>query len=357
MATPKKLDNGKWQIQVFSHVENGKRKYVRFYGATKAEAQRKASEFQDNKTMEETPQTMTIYKAIETYIESKSNVLSAKTYREYTMYLKGKSAKYKPIENIMIGSVTSVELQRFVNDLSKNHAPKTVRNIYSLLISALAMHTDRKFHVTLPQKIEPERHIPTDIDVQNLVNKADPQMKIAILLGSQGMRRGEICSLKYSDLLYDFHALFIHSDMVLNIHNNWVYKEMPKTSKSTRQIILPKELFKMLGEGDPDDYVLGLKPSNITDRFGHLRDSLGLRCRFHDTRHYSVSIMHALGLPDAYIMEHNGYSSDSVMKSVYRHSLSDKANKFTSIANEYFEKNIMQQEMQQLNKKAPKIGG
>lgn len=357
MATPRKLDNDKWMIQVFSHVENGKRKYVRFYGATKAEAQRKASEFQENKNSEDTPQTMTIQKCLINYIESKSNILSPKTYREYIRNVLGEKPKYKSIENIMVGSITSSDLQKFVNQLAPQYAPKTVKNIVSLLMSSISMYSTRRFNITLPQKIEPERHIPTDTDIKNLLSIADPKMQLAIYLGSQGLRRGELCALKYRDVLYDFHAIYINATLVLDNDNNWVYKPFPKTLKSTRQVILPKELFNLIGEGEPDDFILGLKPNMVSDRFIDLKKKLGLQCRFHDLRHYSVSIMHALGLPDAYIMEHNGYSSDFVMKSIYRHTLADKVNKYTSITNEYFENNIMQQQMQQLNSKTAKTVG
>ena len=59
--------------------------------------------------------------------------------------------------------------------------------------------------------------------------------------------------------------------------------------------------------------------------------------RFHDLRHYSASIQHALGIPDAYIMQRGGWGSDTVLKSVYRHVLEDKTEQMNKIANGYFE--------------------
>ena len=44
----------------------------------------------------------------------------------------------------------------------------------------------------------------------------------------------------------------------------------------------------------------------------------GPKFRFHDLRHYCASIMHAIGIPDQYIMSRGGWSSDNVMKAVYR---------------------------------------
>ena len=134
--------------------------------------------------------------------------------------------------------------------------------------------------------------------------------------------------------------------MVLDENGDWVYKETPKTSKSVRRVDLPKEIIDMLGNGNDEDYILGIVPDTITSDFINLRNKLGLKCRFHDLRHYSASILHALGLPDAYIMERNGWASDRTMKEIYRHMLSDKASEYTAIANEYYLKNIMGKEMQ-----------
>ena len=54
-------------------------------------------------------------------------------------------------------------------------------------------------------------------------------------------------------------------------------------------------------------------------------------------RHYCASIQHALGIPDAYIMQRGGWNSDAVLKQVYRHALSDRAVQMNAIANEHFQ--------------------
>ena len=57
---------------------------------------------------------------------------------------------------------------------------------------------------------------------------------------------------------------------------------------------------------------------------------------FHDLRHYCASIQHAMGIPDAYIMQRGGWGSDAVLKNVYRHALSDKEDEMYHKANDYF---------------------
>ena len=107
MATPRKLPSGRWNIVVYSHTdEQGKKKYVSFTADTKMEANRLGAEFMANRSKESKPQDALISDLIERYINSKSNILSPKTLREYKGYLK----QYKGIGNIRLGSLTSEDL-------------------------------------------------------------------------------------------------------------------------------------------------------------------------------------------------------------------------------------------------------
>ena len=50
-----------------------------------------------------------------------------------------------------------------------------------------------------------------------------------------------------------------------------------------------------------------------------------------------AAIQHALGIPDAYIMQRGGWGNDHVLKEVYRHAMKDKAIEMSKIANAHFE--------------------
>lgn len=52
--------------------------------------------------------------------------------------------------------------------------------------------------------------------------------------------------------------------------------------------------------------------------------------------HYQASILHALGIPDKYIMERGGWKTDATLKNVYQHTIADKSKQFTDRANEHF---------------------
>lgn len=51
--------------------------------------------------------------------------------------------------------------------------------------------------------------------------------------------------------------------------------------------------------------------------------------------------MHAIGVPDVYIMERGGWKSDATLKKIYRGKMDDCQKKFTDHTNNHFE-NICQ---------------
>ena len=88
-----------------------------------------------------------------------------------------------------------------------------------------------------------------------------------------------------------------------------------------------------------EDGIISCTPDALTQRFEKTVQRAGLpHFRFHDLRHYSASIMHAIGVPDQYILQRGGWASDGVTKSIYRNSISDEAQRQNTLINSHFEK-------------------
>ena len=84
MAKAKKLPSGKWRALVYDYTDsNGKRKYQSFTAETKKEAEFLAADYSLNKKLRSSTHSITLYDGYTRYIESKSNVLSPSTLREY----------------------------------------------------------------------------------------------------------------------------------------------------------------------------------------------------------------------------------------------------------------------------------
>ncbi len=56
----------------------------------------------------------------------------------------------------------------------------------------------------------------------------------------------------------------------------------------------------------------------------------------HALRHCFAATLHAMNVPDKYIMEMGGWSSDYVMKKIYQYTFEDEAKR--QKANRYFDK-------------------
>lgn len=88
-----------------------------------------------------------------------------------------------------------------------------------------------------------------------------------------------------------------------------------------------------------------MKPYNVTKALKRALKKNNLPdFRFHDLRHYAASILHAIGVPDQYIMQYGGWKTDYVMKTVYRNVINGEMQKMNDKINNHFtelcEKNI-----------------
>ncbi len=327
MAKIEVLPSGRYRMRVYD-ARTGKRKSIT--ADSRREVKRLAAEFT---YMQKRPLTdMSVKEAIDSYISNREAVLSPSTLRSY---LSMAGYHYKEIGHIPVSLLSSEDVQRYINNLAKSSSPKTVRNVKGLLVAALrAVAPDKAINITLPQKTPVQMHVPTDEEVIRLFSSAKGDLKVAIMLASTGtLRRGEICSLTYEDIAGNI--IHVHTDMVKG-PDGWIIKEVPKTSASDRYVEYPPEVIAALGSGT--GRILKIMPHSLTTSFINLRNRCEVNCRFHDLRHYAASIMHALGVPDQYIMQRGGWSSDATLKSVYRNVLEDKKNEFTELTNDYMGK-------------------
>lgn len=320
-----KLPSGNWRVNAY---RDGKRKS--FTAKHKQDAILMAAAWKNEKDPR-IPHHGDLIDAVEAYIDAKEAVLSPSTIRAYRMY--ARSITW----DIPLGEITSEEMQQVVNELARTKSPKTVKNIHSLMKAAVSFADPTiTWKVTLPKGRIRQSTIPTDEVVKELIRKANPDLRKAILLGAMGgLRRGEICGLTYGDIIRSHNMVHIHCDVVRNIENEYVRKEIPKNATSDRYVELPEEVIEMLGNGPQSDVIVKMVPHSITTGFMRLTASCGVSVRFHDLRHYSASVMHAIGVPDQYIMARHGWKSDTTLKAVYRETLEDKKNSFTDKTNQY----------------------
>lgn len=319
-----KLPSGSYRIR---KMYKGKTYTVTFpYKPTQKDAmQAMAAEL--DKAKDRTP-AMNFLTAAQSYVDMKRNVLSPKTIKEYSEM----ASRYPEWFQILpVSEISQAEINRMVNELSKNKAPKTVRNYHGFLTAVLGVfYPSLKICTTLPQKIKHEPYIPSQEDVKRILQEIKgSKYEIPIILACYGMRRSEICALQPEDIEGD--VVHINKALVLNENNQWIIKTT-KTTESTRDIIIPMEIAeKIRCQG----YIYKGHPNTISDALINAENKLGIpHFSIHKLRHYFASQMSSLGVPEADILKMGGWETDHIMKSVYRHSMMDKQEKAKRDASE-----------------------
>lgn len=324
MPTAKKTKSGKWRVTVYDYTDStGKAHQKTFTAETKTLAERMANSYKGGSDYTD----MSVAEAVKGYIDSKEAALSPASVRGYKSNYRNYFASSR-IGSVALSRLNSTAAQRFVSDLvSAGKSPKTVRCVYSLLTAAVRMYRPEcVLAVTLPAPEKPELHTPTTEEVNQIIEyiKGDRELYIAVLLCAFGpMRRSEACAIKFDDIDHKANTITVRRAVVRADGKGFVYKDLPKNYSSYRTIIYPSEVVTTIGHGF--GYVITkYSPESITKRFSKALEDAGLtHFRLHDLRHYSASILHAIGIPDQYIMSRGGWKTDNVMKRVYRDTLSD----------------------------------
>lgn len=346
MPTAKKLPSGSWRCQVFSHFEevrqaDGSTKKKRIYKsftsddpsrAGKKAAELAATQYAAEKKRPSGSCKITFGEALDEYIENRTSVLSPRTIMDY------KRIRNKDVQSLMgirICDLTQDHIQAAINDDAMIHSPKTVRNNHGLISAVLKQYRPEfALNTSLPKKNRADLYIPSDDEVKKLMQcVSGTDMELPVLLAAFGpMRRGEICALSSDDI--NGNIVHVCRNMVYTENKEWIIKS-PKSYAGDRYINYPSFVAKKWK--GRKGMLVNLTPGAITARFNRILKLSGIpHFRFHDLRHYSASVQHAIGIPDAYIMQRGGWSSDGVLKTVYRHALSDKSSEMDDLANGYF---------------------
>ena len=303
---PRRLPSGAWNCRVMIDGQS-----YSFTHADKKTVMRMASDFADEyRRKMDNP---TLLERMREYVAENEERLSPSTVRSYNGMIRMIEERTPRIASKRLSAITEQDVSDIVRPL---RTLKTKRN-YVNFIHACTGKSAGKLTGVSSKRV----HVPTELEVKGLLQIfRNTELEVPIMLAAYGgLRRGEICALRMSDIDGDF--VHVSRAVVRDPSGEWITKD-PKTASSVRSVLLPHFVIERI---QAQGYITHLLPSQVSNRFWKKQRNLGIPpyC-FHSLRHFHASYLHYLNIPDAYIMQRGGWSTPSVMQSIYRHALEDK---------------------------------
>jgi len=256
------------------------------------------------------------------------------------------------IGSIQLQKIKPMQIQTMMTELSKTKLSTTsVRYIYNVL--NIALNRAMKWQILTSNPciaVEPprkEKYQATAYDkeeLQKLMNASrNTFLYLPIILAAGcGLRRGEVCGLRWQDILLDRKMLFVRHS--LDRPEKKVLKLLPvKTANSERTVRLPELVANTLNEvvlrQDADkqrlaklyadqDFVFAwdngnpVDPDYLDKKFRELLADNDLkRLRFHDLRHTHATLLLLEHVSVKVVSERLGHSSTNITQDIYSHVL------------------------------------
>ncbi len=340
------LPSGNIRRQIYDHSEpvfdkngipiidpkTGKQKKKRIYKSvtaeSAAEANKAATEIKLQKQYVK-PVNMTLYEAIDKYIETSNAILSPSTIRGYRTIQRNAfrqimGVKIEKISTEMLKEAVNLECRRTKG--KKNPKPisaKTISNEYGLISTVLktyipTLNTDIK----LPQ-IEHNQHELSSPDViYNMVKGTEIELPVMLAMWLS-FTESEILGLtKSKSISSDGNYITVKEVIIKDENHKEVVKNKGKQPTRDRTLRIP-EYIKNLIANAPGDRLVPLTGAALTQRWAKLVKKTGIpHMTFHDLRHVNASIMTLLNIPDKYAQDRGGWKTDKIMKSTYMQTFS-----------------------------------
>jgi integrase len=269
------------------------------------------------------------------------------------------------IEHTIRPALGSIKVQRLgakdLDDLyramkEKGSSPKTVRNHHALLSAALHQAVRWGWvrrnvaEMAKPPRVTQRVVRPPSVDaVRQIVVAAeerDPRLAPLVMMAAlTGMRRGELCALRWSDLDLDEGQIEVARSVVLV--PGGLGEKTTKTNR-TRRVALDEvglsvlrthrarvEEWARLADEElrPDAFIfspyvdgsLPFRPDNVTNFFIRVRDELKLPdVRLHDLRHFTATQLIGAGVDVRTVAGRLGHTDPSMTLRVYSHALEER---------------------------------
>lgn len=248
-----------------------------------------------------------------------------------------------------LAELTPGVVYEFVRNMQESGmADSTARGVYRLLAASMRFAQEegiisknpcRKIRVQAAEYVE--QRVLSREEQKMLQALPEAQEDLPTMLGLYtGMRLGEICALKWSDIDWERRTIMVRrtAQRVARAHagnggKTFLLIGTPKSRRSQRVLPVPAFLLERLRArmlDETSEYVFGVsmraaEPRTIQRRFQRLMERLRITgVHFHTLRHSFATRLLELGVDVKTVSSLLGHSSTKTTLDIYAHSLLDR---------------------------------
>ena len=333
----KKLPSGSWFIHLRLGGEN-----IPITAATEKECVKQAQLIKaehlagKREKKNRTSDSVTLRQIIDEYISDHINTLSPETIRGYRVIQRNRFRAYmdKPISKLPAW-------QRIVNAEAATCSPKTLRNAWGLVRSAVAYKTgEAPANVALPAVPPVQKAFLTPEQIRVFVSAVkDTRFAIPLLLGLCSLRSSEIFALDWSDIPPNPEFIRISGALVRDEHCQPVKKPQNKTRSSTRNvpIMIPELKAALERDRQPSGPLVTCSRLTLRRAVTRICEENGLPdVGIHGLRHSYASLSYHLQIPEKIAMEIGGWSDPATMHNIYVHIASSDITRYQTKMTDFY---------------------
>ena len=353
----RKRDDGRWEGRiVVGHKENGDSIFRYVYAPTQKELSAKLRQHIDSYQGADLTERsrMTLSEWLDQWLENMADTLRPNTLRNYRSYIEN---HIKPgLGDKQLARITPKDVQRFYEKLSDSLASSTVRRIHTTLHGTLKaaqqahlIASNPTEQITAPRFSYGAKQILTDeqLDVfMKVIAEDEIWCDFFYTELTTGLRRGEICGLKWEDFDEVAGTLKV-CRTVYREDGGGLTTGDTKTNAGTRKVVLPGSTVTVLRERKKSaltEWIFPnpLKPEQPTDpgsayrRLKVLLKRAGLpNIRFHDLRHTFATHALASGVDVKTLSGILGHTRAAFTLDTYTHTTGDMQRRASEVVGDF----------------------
>lgn len=345
----------KWSVVVYlGYDENGKKRYKWHGGfATKREAERflasLVEKVHDGTYVEPTKETVGSY--FSRWVEDKQSELrynTLKKYRWLTSHYVVPHLGKVPLADLQPRHLQSLYTSLRTGRNGKRLSDRSILHLHVMIHGALEravrwglVSRNVAELVDPPRVREKEMQVWSVEEVQRFLEAAREYRyyMVFLLAITTGMRKAEICGLKWEDIDLDTGHITVRRSLVY-VKGEPRFEEL-KTAKSRRVVSIPPEVVAelrrhraqqaqeklLMGAAYQDHGLVNCRADGrpiyyrtLDNQWLKAQEQAGVRrIRFHDLRHTHASLLFEQGVPLKLISERLGHARSSITLDIYTH--------------------------------------